>query len=427
MIEALPVVRARYVGRASALRVGPAERERFAVVTTALAVAFLPLLSPSGPANIAPVDALIALALAATGLWTATSRHLWRFPYGLPAVLFLAGGVLGALVGPVPGKSLVAVAQDLVLLLWCWAIVNLGSTPPRLKLLLATWAYSSIAWVSLLFVGLAAGSTALTGRSAREGSRTALTLIDPNVSANYYVLSLMIIWAARRPRRRAARLAAYGLLLAAIATTGSNSGVVSLVVACAVASITGIYRRRGAAPAVAALAAVVLAGYFTISNVSVKDVTTRAHNSRYSFIRDGVGRGEVSADQRGMLLHETIPLYLTGGPLGQGPVSTKPRLERDLAPFVKEAHDDYLAALVERGPVGFVGLFLLVCALVVRAKSLAAARLDPAWAAVVVRPNALVGAVAATLVAGTVYELLHVRHVWTLFAFLAAIFAWGRS
>jgi O-antigen ligase len=108
-------------------------------------------------------------------------------------------------------------------------------------------------------------------------------------------------------------------------------------------------------------------------------------------------------------------------------VSTKPRLTNDLAPFVKEAHDDYLAALVERGAVGCLGLFLLVCAVVARAKSIASSRLSPPFASVVIRPHALVGAVAGTLVAGTVYELLHVRHVWTLFAFLAALYAWGRE
>jgi len=44
----------------------------------------------------------------------------------------------------------------------------------------------------------------------------------------------------------------------------------------------------------------------------------------------------------------------------------------------------------------------------------------------VVRPNALAGALAGTLVAMTVYELLHVRHVWTLFAVVAAVSIWGR-
>jgi hypothetical protein len=34
--------------------------------------------------------------------------------------------------------------------------------------------------------------------------------------------------------------------------------------------------------------------------------------------------------------------------------------------------------------------------------------------------------VAGTAVAAALNELLHVRHVWTLFAFVAAAYLWGR-
>jgi hypothetical protein len=62
-------------------------------------------------------------------------------------------------------------------------------------------------------------------------------------------------------------------------------------------------------------------------------------------------------------------------------------------------------------------------------RALFVTRTKPAggFAGIVVRPNALVGAVAGTLVAGTVYELLHVRHVWALFAIVAALSIWGRE
>ncbi len=426
MSEAATLVAPRRIA-ASGSRARTLESGRVAVWTAAATVALLPLLVPAGPANIAPVDALIALTLATCCLWASTARHRWKFPYGLAMVPFLAGGALGALAGPVAGAGAVALVQDVMLLAWCWAIVNVASTAPRLRILLSAWAYSAVVWVLLLVAGLATNSSALTGRTAREGSRTALTFVDPNVSANYYVLSIMIIWATGRPRHRLFRVAAYGLLLVAIASSGSNSGAVSLIVATVVAGVVSVYRKGGAAPAIAALAAIVLAGYLVATNVSMKAIQERAHNSRFAFVRDGLGRGDVSASQRDMLLHESIPLYLNGGPFGQGPVSTKPRLTDDLAPFVKEAHDDYLAALVERGAVGFVGIFLLVCALLVRAKSVAWSRLRPEYASVVARPHALAGAVAGTLVAGTVYELLHVRHVWTLFAFLAAIYTWGRE
>ena len=116
---------------------------------------------------------------------------------------------------------------------------------------------------------------------------------------------------------------------------------------------------------------------------------------------------------------------MTGGLAGTGPVSTKMRLQREGAPYVKEAHDDYLATLIERGLLGLLGLALLVASLGIKTFRTGTARLREGYREVLVRPHALVGAVAGTLVAGTVYELFHVRHVWALFAVPAAISIWG--
>jgi len=46
---------------------------------------------------------------------------------------------------------------------------------------------------------------------------------------------------------------------------------------------------------------------------------------------------------------------------------------------------------------------------------------------VVPKPNALIGALAGTFAAAAVYEVLHVRHVWALFAFIGALAIWGRD
>jgi hypothetical protein len=400
--------------------------ERMAVALSAAAVAALPLLSPAGPGNVAPVDLVMAMALSACLLWAGTSGRRLRFPYALPMGVLMAGGALGALVGPVPGSSLVALLQDVWLLAWCWALVNLASSPGTLRLLLATWAYSAVAWSVLLFTGLALGLPWLTGQTPSEGSRTALTFLDPSYSANYYVISIMVIWASGFPRHRGARVAAYAVLVAAIASTGSNSGVVALVAATCVAAVVGLYQRRGAATAIAALAFMALAGYALAASVSLEDIQTKAHGSPHAFLRDGLGRGHVSTAQRDWLLHESVGLYERGGPLGQGPASTKERLRVEMAPFVKEAHNDYSAALIERGALGLLGLFGLVLALGLRIPKLARARLADDFAAVAIRPHALVGAVAGTFAAMTVYELLHVRHVWALFGLVAALSLWGR-
>jgi len=413
--------------RSTADRLVALDGERIAVGATAVAVAMLPLLSPRGPANLGPIDALMAIGVFACLFWAGSSRHRWRFAYAVPMALFIAAGLLGALVGPVPDLGLVAIGQDIFLLLWCWAIVNISHSPASLRVLLTTWAYSSIVWGVLLFVGVFTRNSFLSGHSAREGSRTALTFGDPNISANYYVISIMIIWASRCPRHRGLRLSAYALLLAALISTGSNSGMFSILVGVTIAALAGVYRRAGIVPAITALAFVMVGAYLVTSNVSIKDIQDRANASSIAFIRDGIGRGETSVAQRSTLLHESIPLYEQGGPLGAGPASTKSRLEAEMAPFVKEAHDDYLATLMERGVFGAVGLLLLLLGLAVRTSSFAGARLRNGFAAVVVKPNALLGALAGTIVTGTVYELLHVRHVWTLFAFIAALYTWGRE
>lgn len=401
--------------------------ERLAVGTTAVAVAMLPLAVPTGPANIAPIDAFIAVALGACLFWAGTAGRRWQFPYVIPMGMLLVGGALGALVGPVPEAGIVALMQDIVLIVWCWAVVNISHSPGNLRILLATWAYSGIAWAVLAFVGLATGSSVLTGQIERQGTRVQITLADPSYAANYFFISMMIIWATRRPSHRGVRFAAYALLVAALATTGSNSGIVALIVGTVVAAALGIYRRFGIAPALTVVAFLALGGYLVASTVSRGSIQERAHESRYAFVRQGIGRSPQSAGQREVLLHESIHLYESGSPLGEGPASTKPRIEGEMGPLVKEAHDDYFAALIERGALGLVGVLLLVSSLAFRALSVTRTKLAGGFAATVIRPNALVGAVAGTLVAGTVYELLHVRHVWALFALVAALYIWGRE
>jgi O-antigen ligase len=134
----------------------------------------------------------------------------------------------------------------------------------------------------------------------------------------------------------------------------------------------------------------------------------------------------MSAASRDALLRQSIELYRSGGPLGEGPASTKTRLQAELAPLVKEAHDDYLAAITERGLIGAVGLLALLSALLARTAPLARIRLRKSYASVVRHPNALLGVVCGTMVGMLVYELLHVRHLWALFGILAAVSTWGR-
>jgi len=110
-----------------------------------------------------------------------------------------------------------------------------------------------------------------------------------------------------------------------------------------------------------------------------------------------------------------------------GPGGTKAALQAEQAPYVKEAHDDYLAAVVERGLLGGVALVWLVALVVVRARRIGRRdALRPEFAAVLPRPELLGAAAGAVLLSALFYEVLHFRHVWALFGLIAAAELWGR-
>jgi O-antigen ligase len=392
---------------------------------TASGIAMLPFLA-GGVGNAAPVDLFFALAVVGCLLWAGRSGRRLRFPYTVSIGLLVAGGALGALAGPVPRAGVVTLIQDFWLVAWCWTVVNVGWSNDRLRVLLATWVYSSIAWAAALVVGIIGHWTLLTGQTAAEGSRTTLTFLDPNYAGSYFFISVMLVWASGYPRNRVARAAAYVLLTVAMLSTGSMSAMISLLVGVAIAAVLGVYRRSGLVPAIAVLSAAILGGSMIASAGTVPNLQQSARTSSNEFLRDGLGRGASSATQRATLWHESMRLYRTGGPLGTGPLSTKQRFRADMAPIAKEAHNDYMAALVERGPLGVIGLALLLAAVALRILPLVPARVAQGVVAAGVKPNALVGAVAGTIVAFAFNELLHVRHVWTLFAFIAALSLLGR-
>ena len=174
--------------------------------------------------------------------------------------------------------------------------------------------------------------------------------------------------------------------------------------------------------ALAFLAAAALVAATTIPFGALQE---RAASSRYAVVRDGIGRFDESQADREALLAENLTLYWSGSILGAGPTSTKARLEERMAPFAKEAHNDYLAAINERGALGLLAVVLLAVGVVARALAVNRGPLRDGFAAVIGSPHALLGAVAGTLTGMAAYELLHVRHVWAFFALLAAIHVWG--
>lgn len=390
-------------------------RLRFAV---GVGILTLPLLRPSGPGNTSIADVGVLVAVAAVLFWAASDGRRLAFPY-LPAVgVMAAGGALAAL--RVGGVGALTVVQDLFVLAWAVALANACREPAVLRTALRTWALSGVGWAAVMLVGVVAQIPALSGVTAAEGSRASLTFGDPNVAASYFVVSLLVLRAARVPSRAGLRLACCGLLVAAVVFTGSNGGTLTLLVTVTVGWVLAVRARRGAIAAVAAGCLAVLVAVTVASTVSLADVATRAQRSA-PLLRDSIGRTDESQGSRQTLGVETLNLWYADSLLGFGPSGTKNALAAQQSPYVKEAHDDYVAALVERGIIGAVGMLLLVGTLLARGVRVARRPLFPAHAAAVPRPELLLAAVLATLLASALYEILHFRHVWALYGVVAAL------
>ena len=394
--------------------------ERLAVGSMAVAFAAQFAVRPSGPGNSSPVDVLTLVSLLSVAMWAASARLPVRAPYAVGFGLMVVGGALAGLVSDLPGTALLALAQDVVLLAWGTAVVTVARDPARLRLLATTWAYAATACAAVLVAGSLAHLTVITGVVAREGNRALFTFGDPNYAATYWVLSLFVVYAAKVPRRSGPRVLAYAVLVWALLLTESNGGLVELGLGCLLIAAVAMYRRHGL---VGAIACVLLTGVVTTTALTVvplSSIQTWARTSGQSILVNSLGRSNDSSAQRSLLVTESLQLYMTGSALGTGPATTKALLSARGYPYAKEAHDDYLAALVERGPVGLLGLVVLLASAAYRAGRLLRPRAGPPQPRELPRPVGLVAALLATAAASTYYEVMHFRFVWGLLAFVAA-------
>ena len=390
---------------------------RIAIVMVSIAVAVMPILVPTGPGNTAPVDAMIAGAIIAAAYWLSSSGMRIHVPYVWPVWLLAIAGIIASLLGPTPLHSTLAVVQDLFLLIWCAAVVNVCRSPSALSAVLGTWAWSAIGWAGVLLVEAARGS---------DLTRSTLTFGNPNLAASYLLVSLMIVIACQRPRRTGLRFAACVLIVGAILATGSLAGLVGTVAAGLSLTLLTIIRRAGIVPAVGTTLCLLIAVGFVAAWMVRTNVLGQAASSPNVLVRHSVGRADESGQHRDSLYREEIGLFWDGSIWGIGPGATEELLGQGQSTQTKEAHNDYIAVLVERGVLGAVGLVVLFGALFMRAKPISIGRLDAGFAAVVPVPAAVAAALLALAVTAIFHEVLHFRHVWALFGVVGALYLWGR-
>ena len=400
-------------------------------VTIVAAIWAMPLLVPAGPGNTAPADVFLAAAIIIAALWFASRRYVMRFPYMVPVGLSILAGALASTVAysgayVSVGGGLISLIQDAFLLAWAITIANLGRDHELLRTITRAWSISATCWAAIMVIGVIAHIALLSGQSTRNGVRAQFTLGDANLAANYFICSLLVLRAAMFPRRRALRWLCCALLITAIALTGSNGGALVLIVTTLLGGLFRMARRRGAVPAIITASALALAVLIIAPHVKVQSIVARAATSS-QLAHDSIGRQAESSGSRSTILSQTIELYFTGDdPIGIGPGGTKGAFQKRQYAYVKMAHDDYAAALVERGLLGGVALVFLLVIVAARCRRIVARPLRREFAEVVPRPELLVAAVIGMFMSAMFYQVLHFRHLWALLGLVAAVELWGR-
>ncbi len=389
-----------------------------------MGVAFLPFLVPAGPGNTGLPDLAIAAAIVLAAMWVSREHIPLHLPYALGAGLLVTGGALGAWLALAPASVVFVLVQDVFLLVWA-AVIALGWRDTRIiSAGLHSWCVTACIYSVVMALAYIAGINVIAGVSPLDGVRAAYTFPDPNLAGNYLVVSFFMVRACRWPQHPVVRFVGCFFILLAAVFTGSNGALITLVVGLSAAVILK-YLSRGEAVAAALMFGVLATGMtlalgFVLPRVDVASVQQRAAES-IPLLRDSVGRSGHSGEQRATIAREGVRLWLRGDATGYGPSRTKATLHEIQAPYVKEAHNDYLATLLERGVVGSVGLIMLIGAIAVRCGRLSRSGLSPPVSTLVPCPWFLISIGLVMATAGLFYEVLHFRHLWTWLGLLAAL------
>lgn len=423
---------AQFPGAGSGGR-GPGKPLGVTVAAITVAVALAGLVNPKAAAgNVAPVDLIMVLGIVGVIVWALLTKVPVRMPYALPMTALMLLGLLAAVLSQNPSQGALAVIQEVFLLTWCAAVATFCRTPRALALVLRTWVVSATAWAGLLILAVVAHQRSISGAGAGNvtknvdtsglsgGTRAREFFDHPNMAGNYFMVAIFIALAAGYPRNRFLRAGVGAVLFVAMFLTGSNAAMLSLVAGGVVTAFLHLRARRGLVKATAVsavLVAVLGIGWVTVA----APLIDAAQHSNIALVRNSFGRGIRSADARASLFDSQLHLYEHGTLLGIGPSGTRDALGAAGAAAVKQAHNDYLGTLVERGPLGELALVFLLGAVGLRGARVTRRPLPRSVAAVVPVPAALAGACAAFAVTALTHEVLHYRWLWTLLAVLAAV------
>jgi O-antigen ligase len=391
-----------------------------------LTIVLVPVVVPTGPAESAIVDVVSAIALPIFAASVAVRRRPITVPFLLPVFLMSVGSLIATLNALSPSDAYLAMAQDLYLFAWFIMLVNLLRDGRDLTTFRVMWMWTANA-IALygIFVVMTQGHSHLLDLLRPRGARAISTFYDPNMCANYLVLSLWIVFGLGEEIGRLVRWGSIGLLLLGIVATKSNGGFTALGVGFGVWLLARAWTTRISPAGLAALAllgaSLVLGGLWVVRGMGVGEAQLGqvAENS-------SLGRSGHSSEGRFQIWGQLLKRYArTPAGIGPGnsqnvPLSAEER-ERPHSYMSKEAHNDYLAYLIERGPLALLGLLLLKVGAFRRVILWWRRRQRQGYVTGGVLVASSLAAMSSMAVHSLTLETLHFRHEWLFLAMVCAL------
>ena len=346
------------------------------------------------------VNGFIVVALLA---WFMFRGPKPKWPLTVPLYIYLLGSVIGMLNSSVLLYNSYTLGQDLYLYVWFVLLCMLLSTERRVTILI-------LAWIAILLVVLSTEGFWIAGGE----SRLEFTFRNPNRASAWLALTLFLVLHPVVPWALKAVLAF--LVYQAVAGTGSAAGSIGVVLGAFAFAWGLVYVRSPRIMRPFLSAAVVVIGLLValinpLANESLPAVLGEVAPA-------AAPRIERSAGTRQVIWSKGLDSFKEH-PMGIGPASFAGQVNTGLgSDGMIELHSDFVATLVERGVIGFVGYLLILLSVVIQVfrnlnlASLTTDRRDGVWAA------ALAGACTVYLFYSATHEAMHHDTFWLLLALI---------
>ncbi len=373
-----------------------------------LLAVLLPLANPSLPGNTILVDFINLAFVFLFAILFCIKKTPLGFPLLGPFLVIFLGSLIALFNSQALITSVFTIAQDLYLFMFFLLLYNLIDHRDDLKLLIALWimvgVFEAILAVLNTYGHFSVGTSKVS--EVEDFTRARATFGNSDAAASYLGVLFFLVFQPYFALKTFWRAVLGVIIFIGMQETKSMSALLGFTVGgFVVFFLYWLYAEGIKKLQLTISALLVVLCIFVI----IIPKLMQAENFLDRMPRSANTRMEIwTAGYKSITEH---PLGIGPGAfkkIGQGPFNNEGKRA--------ELHSDYISHLVERGPLGFIGLLMLYGALVLLiVKQLGEANTNQEflWA------SGLLGMMSFIVVDALNHEGMHYRHVWFAFALIA--------